>query len=68
VTGIPMTPGTYSGVVTVSGSGLTSTTQSFTITISTVSSDTPTMPLLGVAILIVLLSVIAAGISPRRTA
>jgi hypothetical protein len=35
LSGIPTTPGSYSATVTASGSGLTSNTQSFTITIST---------------------------------
>ncbi len=58
LTGTPTTAGTYSGTVTASNGVLTSATQNFTITISLSGSDTPTMPLWGLAVLAVLLLII----------
>jgi len=58
LTGTPTTSGTFSGTVTASNGVLTSATQNFTITISPATTDTPTMPLWGLAVLAVLLLII----------
>jgi len=64
LSGTPTQAGTYSGTVAASNDIGASATQSFTITITNDSTDTPTMPLWGLAVLIFLLFITAVNFYP----